>query len=289
MITESNDQPRSFFRPRIVPSKNDRNIIAESSCRGIFIKTSDPKSKVLSSMHLVYIDESYDADGFAFAALLVPEAEWRSCFSALAHFRTAIKNSDGIYVRKELHARDFVAGRGNISQNLISKFRRCQIFDQALQYLTSLPVRVISACDKNGKELRLYERFLNRINTTMKTKASHAVLICDSGNEYFYTKLRRKLGRFNPIPSRFGVWQDTGGMTKNIPLDWILEDPLFKDSATSTFIQMADFIAFALLRQEFPVASRNKYGIDKSFRLLEKICVREAFSKDPKRLGIIRA
>ena len=73
---------------------------------------------------------------------------------------------------------------------------------------------------------------------------------------------------------------------RNIPINRIVEDLIFKESQRSYFIQLADFCAFALLRQENPVPSRSKYGIDKAFATLEPILVREASTKDP--LGIIR-
>lgn len=94
------------------------------------------------------------------------------------------------------------------------------------------------------------------------------------------------MGVYNPIPSRFGVWTDTGLPTKNIPIDRIIEDPFFKKSEQSYFIQLTDFCAYALLRRERPVPSKTKYGIDQAFNLLSPILVREASTRDPE--GIIR-
>lgn len=94
------------------------------------------------------------------------------------------------------------------------------------------------------------------------------------------------MGRFNPIPSRFGTWLDTGQNYRNIPIDRIVEDPFFKKSDQSYFIQLVDFAAYALLRRERPIASKTKYGIDKIFNELSDILVREARPRDPN--GIIR-
>jgi hypothetical protein len=91
---------------------------------------------------------------------------------------------------------------------------------------------------------------------------------------------------YNPIPSAFGTWLDTGQSYKNIPLTRIIEDPFFKDSEQSYFIQLADFCAYALLRRERPVPSKSRYGLDKAFDLLKPILVTEATRKDPD--GIIR-
>ena len=58
---------------------------------------------------------------------------------------------------------------------------------------------------------------------------------------------------------------------KNGTIDRILEDPFFKQSDRSYFIQLSDFCAYALLRQERPIASKTKYGLDQAFNLLEPI------------------
>lgn len=79
---------------------------------------------------------------------------------------------------------------------------------------------------------------------------------------------------YNPIPSKYGLWLDTGEAYKNIPIDRILEDPLFKDSEQSYFIQLVDFCAYALLRRERPIHSKTKYGLDKAFDILSPILVR---------------
>ncbi len=75
---------------------------------------------------------------------------------------------------------------------------------------------------------------------------------------------------------------------KNIPLDNILEDIMFRDSAKSYFIQLVDFCAYALFRSEHPLVSKTKYGLDQAFQELHGICIPECFSKDPKKLGVIR-
>ena len=77
-------------------------------------------------------------------------------------------------------------------------------------------------------------------------------------------------------------------MTKNIPVSRILEDPFFKDSSTSYFVQLVDFCAYALLRMEKPIPSRTKFGYDKMYEILRPVCVQECNRKDPRKLGIIR-
>ena len=99
-----------------------------------------------------------------------------------------------------------------------------------------------------------YEALLKSINRGLQTLESHAVLICDEGKDAIYTKLVRRMQT-----------------SQNEAIDQILEDPFFKQSDQSYFIQLSDFCAYALLRQEHPIESKTKYGLDEAFNLLDPI------------------
>ncbi|CAN5527436.1 hypothetical protein BH09GEM1_BH09GEM1_00260 [soil metagenome] len=115
---------------------------------------------------------------------------------------------------------------------------------------------------------------------------AHALLIADQGHEQDIIRLRRKLSVLNYIPSRFGSWGTSS--SKNIPLTHFVEDALFRDSAHSYFIQLADCVAFALLKRETtPTPQVRKYNIHRAFDVhLAGICVKQASYGDP--LGIVR-
>lgn len=235
-------------------------------------------------MHLVYLDDSHDTPYYIFAAIVVPAQRWANTFAAIRAWRQALRASDGILVTRELHATEFCGGRGRIASSVVAKGRRCQIFRDALSFLSSIPDVALLSCRMKDK-LMAYERLMNRVNRFMQANDTYAVLISDEGNEAEYTRLTRRMSVHNPIPSRFGYWLDTGKATKNIPLDRLLDDPFFRDSKRSYFVQMADFCAYALLRREVQLPSKNKYGLHTAFELLEPICVKQANPRDP--LGII--
>jgi hypothetical protein len=236
--------------------------------------------------HLAYIDDSQDHQATVCTALVVADRDWRAAFQAIRQFRRDLRQSDGIHIYQEFHAWKFVSGRGRIGNRVVPKGRRCAIFDEALLLTTQLPnVVLFNACGPPKQEALGYERLLNRINKTMDTWGSHAVLVWDEGKDAEYRKLARRMHVYNPIPSQYGQWE-TGNFTKNIPLDRIVEDPFFKDSRLSYFIQLVDFCAYALLRKEIPVPSKSKYGLDRSFGILDPILFRDASPKDPE--GIVR-
>jgi len=116
---------------------------------------------------------------------------------------------------------------------------------------------------------------------------ARGVMIADEGREYEITRALRKMHVFNPIPSRYGTWP-TGDYTRNITTDRIIEDPVFKRSDRSYFVQLADCVAYALLKREVtPTANVLRYGINGMFeQTLTGVCFKPASKSDP--LGIVR-
>jgi hypothetical protein len=65
-----------------------------------------------------------------------------------------------------------------------------------------------------------------------------------------------------------------------------IEDPVFKKSEQSYFVQLVDFCAYALLRREHPNPSKTRYGLDKAFGIVSPILFTRATGRDPE--GILR-
>lgn len=237
-------------------------------------------------MFFVYIDDSGDEHIRCFSALVIHESAWKASHAAVKQHRRDLKKSDAMLVTKELHATDFVAGRGRVGTQVVTKWRRCEIFRETLAIVARLPnVRLFNAISASGNEKLLFERLVNRINRTMAEWKSHALIVHDEGKDY--TALIRRMAVYNPIRSKYGVWDD-GKEVRNFPTDRILEDIVFRKSHKSDLIQMVDFCAYALFRSEFPLASKSKYGLDHAFEELHDICIKAACTNDPKKLGIIR-
>jgi Protein of unknown function (DUF3800) len=278
------------------------------------------------SVRLFYVDESYDANRFCLSAIGIRHVDWRDCFQRVRQHRTVLKQDYGIYLRKEIHAHEFVSGRGRISNTLVTKHDRSRIFEGLLNLVASLPnVMVINVClDTTGRadtELAAWDRLLNRIERTLlemerkelplrrellsqlpqglsdalrgsfatrlNSYRARALIFADEGREAEITKTLRKMHAFNPIPSQFGEWPGVG-KAKNIPVERVIEDPVFKASHQSYFIQLADCVAFSLLKREVaPTPLVKKYGIHRMFeRSVGAVCFLPASPKDP--FGIVR-
>jgi len=237
-------------------------------------------------MHIIYIDDSRDEKLVTFSTLMIQADNWLPAFQMVRDFRRELKQNYGIYVYKELHAWKFVSGRGKISDRVVTKFERSEIFKEALRRTARLPsAEMLTAAFPRGALLTAFERLLNRLNRSLQNHNSYGFLVSDEGSEGAYTRLVRKMAVYNPIASRFGVWLD-GQPFKNIPLDRLVEDIFFKKSSQSYFLQLVDFAAYALLRRERPIASKTKYGIDVAFYALDPILNKMASPRD--RYGIIQ-
>jgi hypothetical protein len=251
-------------------------------------------------MDFFYIDESSNTGSargkpaiFILSALKIPAEQWNESFQEVLEFRRKIKALYGVYIRKELHARELVKGEGRIAPPniVVTKHQRSIIFFQALRTLAALPeASLINVClEKKGRINPVqdaYERLFNRIQANLRASRKYGICIFDKGKERPIAKLLRKMRVFNLIPSRFGAWRG-GDRVRHIATDRILEDPFFKDSADSFFIQMVDMAAFALLKRELPPTPHvARYNLDRGFRIIAPILCREASREDPE--GIVR-
>jgi hypothetical protein len=245
-------------------------------------------------MHIFYADESYDQTTFVLTALCVEDASWRAAFNATKEFRSTLKTRYGIKIRAELHAHSFVRKVDDgISTQVLSQARRRQIYAEVLAHVAGLPLmifNIVMNVRRWGSHQRAHEiaveRLANRVQRTMRALGSHAVVIFDKGKETEITKIIRRQNVFNQIPSAFGTWPE-GATRRNIVLDRFIDDPFFKDSRRSYFLQLADFVAFALLKSEVqPTGFVASLRYNEVFDIVDRVCFRPASARDPR--GIVR-
>jgi hypothetical protein len=141
---------------------------------------------------------------------------------------------------------------------------------------------------QNAIHVKAFARIQERLQRRSVDQDSQMILIVDEGKEEELRKLARRTKVWNPVGSQYGAWED-GSAFKNIPNDRLIEDPVFKSSAQSYFLQAVDFVAFALLKSEVqPTPRVAKYALQTVFDELEPICAKEASRKDHRHLGIVR-
>jgi Protein of unknown function (DUF3800) len=274
---------------------------------------------------IFYTDESYDDQYFCLSAIGIKDRHWTESFKLVRAHREQLKQEHGILLSKEIHAHKFSSGRGRPSDRELSKHARSRIFNGCLRLVSSLPeVLIFNICLKQegrmDAQMVAWDRLMNRVERTMREFDSQeskvrnaliqsinsklepeqaekiairlnawrarAIIFADQGRELDIEKAIRRMRRHNYVSSSFGAWGD-GSQAKNIPLERIIEDPIFKKSDRSYFIQLVDCVAFSLLRREAPTEKLMKYGYHKMFEdALGNVCFKKASPRDP--LGIVR-
>lgn len=242
-----------------------------------------------SSMYLIYVDESYDETHYAYSAMFIDAFKWNFYFDYLVSWRREWFQQHQIPLDYELHATKFIGGRGEHPANR-NKLFRATLFHEAIGRIEKMEgVEAINAITSDKKKhLQLFEYMLNRINRTLEAKNATGVLICDQGNENKLTSIVRKMKKENHIPSTVYQYWMHGAKGRNLPLERIIEDPLFKTSKSSYFIQLSDFLAFSLLRNEKPLGGSTLDPVKTAFEQLDSTLIKVAFRNDPKKKGIIR-
>jgi hypothetical protein len=132
----------------------------------------------------------------------------------------------------------------------------------------------------------LLQRFENTISHRNFSGPANAddrgMILPDHTDDKKLTTLLRKMRVFNPIPNQ----PRHGPGYRNMAIGKIIEDPNFRESQHSYFIQACDAIAYFLYQQESP----NRYIRSKSgnnyFKLLDPILCKKASPNDPQ--GVVR-
>lgn len=202
----------------------------------------------------------------------------------------------GLKLREEIHAGHYLSKAGSLRR--IPKEGRMAI----IRYLTKelgrmTHLRLITVIvDKRNKDAKydvfdnawraLIQRFENTLdhrNFPGGFKANEVgVVVPDATDVKRLTQLSRRLRRFNPIPHQpqFGMGY------RDLTMQHVTEDPVFRDSVDSYFIQAADTCAFWAYQRESPNRYIRKKGLARHYERLRPIFLRVASPNDPD--GIVR-
>lgn len=137
----------------------------------------------------------------------------------------------------------------------------------------------------------LIQRFENTIQfenfPSPKNPMERGLIFCDNTDDKKLTALLRKKHVWNPVPSRSEwVWSGAYPTYRDLPLKYIIEDPNFKDSSFSYFVQAADLCAFLLFQHEKPNSYMKRNAGHNYFHKLEPILCTKASPRNEH--GIVR-
>lgn len=254
-------------------------------------------------MYLMYVDESGDcgllnspSPLFVLTGLVVHELRWTEYRDRFIDFRRRMRNTFGLKLREELHASAMINRPGALVR--IRRNDRLTILHCLVRELAAMPdLNIINVLvDKRGKTppydvfgkawIALIQRFENTISHRNFRGPANAdergMILPDHTDDKKLIRLLRQLRYYNPVPNQ----PQHGPGYRNLTLSRVIEDPSFRESEHSYFIQACDAVAFMLYQQEVPNAYMRKKSGNNFFKTLDPILCKVASPRDPQ--GVVR-
>lgn len=249
-------------------------------------------------MYLMYVDESGDCGikdsptrFFVLTGLIVHELRWQAYLKQLIDFRRDLKHKFGLRLRDEIHAAAFITRPKEMvkfkRQDRLTMLRK---FADKLASMTDLNI-INVVIRKDGKDedydifntawKALLQRFENTISKHHfpgpANPDDRGFILCDHTDDKKLMQLVRQMRHYNPVPHS----PDYGSGYRNLPLQYIIEDPSFRDSGHSYFIQASDLAAFLLYQHLVPNKYMRKKAGKNYFLRIKPILCCHASSTDP--------
>lgn len=253
-------------------------------------------------MYLMFIDESGDTGlvgsptrYFVLSGIVLHELRWQDNLNQIIDFRKRMLRKFGLHLREEIHAADMIHRPGSLSR--IPKNDRLTILRNFSNELaTMLDLNVINIVVDKTSKAGTYDVFemawkalIQRFENTLchnnfrgpRNSDDKELLVADNTDIKKLVTLVRQMRRFNPIPNN--PTHSPG--YRDLAVKNLIDDPNFRDSKDSYFIQAADTIAFLLYQRIYPCRYIKKKAAQNYFLRLDPILCKVASSKDP--LGIV--
>lgn len=258
-------------------------------------------------MYFIYVDESGDpglsgggTDFFYISGLIVHETHWNTVFQRFLDLRRGLSSRYGIPQRTALHATEIVNGHGDFhhSQYGLTPPQRFDLYREVMEFLAQLPeVRVLNVCVRKdriniplGPNFDLFDftwrMFIQRFHTFvdrgghLNRDNEYGLIFSDRTHNEQLRRLLRQMRAFNLVPS-----QIPGSPARPILVTRILDDPIPRESNHSYFVQMADMIAFALARRDYPRTNLQRFQFETYFDIIDPILLKVASRNQPQ--GIV--
>ncbi|MGE7774524.1 DUF3800 domain-containing protein [Chitinophaga sp. NPDC101104] len=247
-------------------------------------------------MYLLYVDESGDIGlppssptrYFILSAIVIHELRWRQTLQDLVAFRQDLKRRKGLKIREEIHCTQFINNPGKLVR--IKRNDRLDIIKKCIDWLNlQAEMSIISVViDKQGKAAgydvfsHAWNALLMRFENTLSYKnfpgprnaEDMGMVFSDNTDGNKLRGLVRKMRHFNMIPSMFGG-------SRNIKLNYIIEDPVLRDSQFSFMHQMNDVVAYCARQLYEPNSYMRRKGGDRFYTRLSNVILKVASPRYP--------
>lgn len=230
---------------------------------------------VRNRMYICYFDESgikatphwkqKHAEWFVLNCTMVIETEWITVLNAVVQLRKDLYSKYGIQPRDELKGRDFRSGQGAFAGLNISRKTRMEIYKEIMNWETTVPISTFSVAINKSQAIAkgwsdamycAWNFALNRLHVKCgpQNEDERFSIFPDQGHATEVMRWVRTMRRFNHVPKHFGPG------TLRFRIERVIEDPSFRDSKKSYFVQIADLNAYASHRSKYvgPIRKMNK-------------------------------
>ena len=203
-----------------------------------------------------------------------------------------MKTAFNLPLRAEIHSAHLINKPGplvSIKRN--DRLSIIRFFAKEIGNMGDLSI-INVAVDKQGKAadydvcMNAWRALIQRFSNTMRHRNffgpanadDKGLILPDMGEVKKVTRILRKMRRFNPVPNQLHYGQGY----RDLRITNIVDDPFFKDSRTSYFLQAADLAAFLLYQRFAPSSFAQKHGVGKYFeQYLSPALCRVASLGDP--------
>lgn len=238
-------------------------------------------------MFFMYVDESGDVGinnspthFFILSAIVLHELRWKNTLRELVDFRRSLRDTKGLKLREEIHCTEFINKPGELIR--IRRNDRLDILKKCIDWINGQPqLNVFSvAIDKRGRTDDIFELAWNTLAMRFENTIRHGnfsgprnaddrgIVLSDNTEGERLRKLIRKMRHFNYVPNKQRVF--TKG-ARNLKLEYVIEDPVFRDSRFSFIHQMCDVIAYMVRQKYEPNAYLKKKGGHNFYKRLANV------------------
>ena len=240
-------------------------------------------------MYLMYVDESGDVGlensptrYFILSAIIVHELRWQNVLTSLVDFRRQLRDHKGLKLREEIHSTDFINKPGELKR--IRRNDRLDILKKCIDWLDEQrDINIFSVVvDKEGKSRDIFEFAWNVLAMRFENTLSHGnfsgprnaddkgIILSDNTEGEKLRKLIRKMRHFNSVPNQRDNY---GEGYRNMKINYIIEDPVFRDSQHSFLHQMTDVLAYCLRQEYEPNNYMRRKGGHRFYSRLQNVVV----------------
>lgn len=189
---------------------------------------------------------------FFLSGFVVHELRWHETLEAIIDFRRYLREKYGLKLREELHAAHYIHKPGDLRR--IAKSLRLKILRETIDFQANLQdasiINVVVNKQNKADGTDIFEMawttLVQRFHNTLSYKNfpgpqnadDRGMLVVDGTDEVKSRAMTRRMRRYNPVPSMYGM----GAIAA--PITTIVENAVHRDSLHSYFIQLADVNAY---------------------------------------------